>query len=504
MRPVRIIQVAALAGLLALSVAACSTKKVMQPNVAPQTRLFVQYDANDGGPHTVYHIAHLYWYGSDPDGFVQGYDIRFIWPDGDQNPPWTRTKNTDSTFVIPDPTGIANPTFQVRAVDNEGLVDPQPPQQVFSFSNQAPVVTLVDPPGLGEVTFASQTIDWVGVDPDGDANLLTYHVWLEGNEANPHILTGNEFTLPTSDFLVAGQLRAHLDTATVFVQAIDPGGRLSNIASATWRVRPPVPDPAQRARLLLIDDVGSSESGGSGYDNFYAQAITRSQIPAGSWSVIQLESGRNFRSSKDLEQTLKLFDAVVWYRGPARYFSTRDTLLPRHVDGLEAYLDAGGKFYLESYDMIASGQDFGLLTEDFMHTYLGSNYLYKHKPFGASDSIVTWSIAKAYDDVVGGVTVTHPAILHSTLFADSLQSNLNSPEGMRVFGVRDTNDVVLWARDSTLYQRQVFDAPVAVRSSLPGGGKVIVTTIPPAPLNKFPGSQLRFIDKIFNYLGIKP
>ena len=504
MRPVRIIQLAALAGLLALSGSACSTKKVMQPNIAPQTHLFVQYDANDGGPHTVFHVARLYWYGSDPDGFVQGYDIRFIWPAGDQNPPWTRTANTDSLFVIPDTTGISNPTFQVRAVDNDGLADPQPPQQTFSFSNQAPVVTLVDPPGLNEVTFASQTIDWVGVDPDGDAGLLTFRVWLEGNQANPHILTGNELTLPTSDFLTGGQLRAGLDTATVFVQAIDPGGRVSNIASATWRVRPPVPNPAQRARLLLIDDISTADDASGNYDRFYNTAVANSGLPVGSWSVLQLESGRTFRSSKDLEQSLGLFDAVVWYRGSARYSSTRDTMLARHSDGLGAYLNAGGKFYLESLDMISSGPTSGLLPESFMQDFMGSDSLFKHKPFGSNDRIPNFSISReSYVDSINGVEVHHLALLHSTLFADSLESRINTG-GLRAFGVRDTADVVLWARDSTLKELQPFDAPIAVKSQTTSGGKLVATSVQILGLGGFTAPTARFISKIFVYLGIAP
>ena len=504
MRRLQIAQVLAIGAMVALSGVACSPKRVLQPNLPPQTQLFVQYDAADGVPHTVYHVARLHWFGSDPDGFVQGYDIRFIWPLGDPNPAWTRTTLTDSLFVIPDTTGLSNPTFQVRAVDNKGLADPQPPQQAFSFSNLAPTVSFVDPPNLNEVTFATQTLDWVGIDDDGDAGLLSYRVWLEGNEANPHVLTNNEFTLPSSDFLVGGRLRAGLDTATVFVQAVDPGGRVSNIASVTWRVRDAAPSPAQRARLLLIDDDTSPGADPSNFDNFYNAAVTGSGIPAGSWSVQRLNSGRAFRSSKDLEQSFKLFDAVVWYRGATSYFSDRDTLLPRHSEAVGAYLDAGGKVFLESYDLIASGTVSGLLTVDFMRTYLGSDFLYRHKPFGSTDSLVSWSIAKVYVDTVGTTPVDRPAILHSSLFSDSLKSNLNSFEGLRVFGVRDTNNVVLWARDSTLYQRQKFSAAVAIQNTVAGGGKIIVTSVPIAPLSKFAGSTARFMGKVFAALGIQP
>ncbi len=505
MRPLRFAGLVALALSLGVCGSGCSTKKVLEPDLPPKTQLFVHYDPTDGVPHSVHHVARLFWFGTDPDGYVVGYDIRFLWPGGPANPPWTRTTRTDSLFVIPDTTGLVNPVFEVRAVDDHGVVDPSPPRQEFSFTNQAPIVTLLDPPGPSETTFASQTIDWSGVDPDGDAGLLTYHIWLDGNQANPHVTTATEFTFPTSDFLQGGRLRT--GSRTAFVQAIDVGGRAGPIASVTWQVQSPVPDTLQRARLLVIDDVRSTESGNSVFEGFFNNAITRSGIPAGSWRVLSLENARPFRSSKDLEQSLKLFDAVVWYHGQvpiggqAGFSPTRDTLLTRHADGLAGYLDAGGNFYIEAPDLVASGADLGQLSEGFMRAYLGSDFLYRQKPPGTADSTVSWSYAQSFSDVVNGTSVTHLAILHSTVFNDSLKIASNGA-GIRAFGVRDTNDVVLWARDSVLVNRQKFSAPVAVRAST-GGGKIVVSSIPMIAAGG-PTAGGRFMDKIFQYLGIKP
>lgn len=506
MRSLRLVCLVALAFGVGLCASGCSPKKVLLPNLPPKTQLFVHYDPSDGVTHSVNHIVHLYWFGSDPDGFVSGYDIRFIWPGVPTTPAWTRTTRTDSVFVVPDTTGLVIPVFEVRAVDNQGLADPAPARQEFSFSNQAPVVTLLDPPGPGETTFATQTIDWSGVDPDGDAGLLVYRVWLDGNEANPHILTGTEFTFPSSDFLRNGRWRTEARTA--YVQAVDVGGRTSVIRSATWQVRAPAPDTLLlKGRLLVVDDITSSGTNGDpsgNYDRFYDAAVTRSGIPANSWSLVNLETVRAFRSSKDLEQSLELFDAVVWYRGSARFDANRDTLLARHSDALGAYLDGGGKLYLEALDMVASGTAVGLLSEGFMRSYLASDFLYRNKSTASNDSTVIWSISRAYIDTVGGAPVTHPAILHSSgVFTDSLRSNAILG-GLRAFGVRDTHDVVLWARDSALTERQAFDAPVAVRASAGGGGLVVATSVPIPPMAGYPGSTNRFVDKIFQYLGIEP
>jgi hypothetical protein len=494
MRAPWFVHVAALVAAAGLSAFGCAPKKVLQPNLPPKTQLFVHYDPTDGVPHVVPHVAHLYWFGSDPDGFVAGYDIRFIWPGGPTNPAWIRTTLTDSLFVIPDTTGLVNPVFEVRAVDDQGLVDPVPPRQEFSFANTAPIVTLLDPPLASEVTIGTQTLDWKGIDPDGDANQLKYYVWLDGNEANPHVVTGNEFTFPTSDFLQGGKLRSGPRTA--YVKGVDPGGRSSPVLSVTWQVSAPAPDTLQRPRLLLIDDVPPTDNNNAIYDDYYNRAITRSGIPAGSWNVLRLDAGRPFRSSKDLEQTLRLFDAVAWYRGQVPFPNfdqtarDRDTLLLLHSDALGAYLDAGGKLYIEALEMVASGSTQGLLSEAFMIRYLSADRLYKNKAGTAPDSSATWSIPIS-------------PILHSTFFLDSLRST-RIVAGLRAFAVRDTNDVVLWARDSTLTPTQSFDAPVAIKAPTAAGGEVVATSVPIARMNGFAGSTDRFIDKIFLFLGIKP
>src|SRR5206468_3811804 len=57
-----------LAAVLALPlVAACSPKKLLAPDVPPQTTMFVQFDDTNGTPHAVNHRVHLYWFGADPD-----------------------------------------------------------------------------------------------------------------------------------------------------------------------------------------------------------------------------------------------------------------------------------------------------------------------------------------------------------------------------------------------------------------------------------------------------
>ena len=60
------------------------------------------------------------WSGTDPDGLVSAFDIRY-YDEGETRGPeegWTRTTRRDSLVLLPIPLGVdrANVVFEVRAV----------------------------------------------------------------------------------------------------------------------------------------------------------------------------------------------------------------------------------------------------------------------------------------------------------------------------------------------------------------------------------------------------
>lgn len=102
-------------------------------------------------------------------------------------------------------------------------------------------------------------------------------------------------------------------------------------------------------------------------------------------------------------------------------------------------------------------------------------------------------------DTLSGVSF--PVILHSTVFEDSLKMNAIF-SGVRGFAVRDTNHVALWARDSSLTYPVDYDVPVAVTVPQPSGGRAVVVTFPMIAANGFANSVPRFLDKVFEQLGL--
>jgi hypothetical protein len=176
-----------------------------------------------------------------------------------------------------------------------------------------------------DTTFAAATISWTAADPDGDIAKASYRVWLDGNEANPVETTATTLTIPTDAFLQGGQLLS--GKRKVFVQAIDEGGFAAQPESLQWFVRAPAAVTVNnRARLLIIDDVPADTRENFRQDTLYVNTAVRN-LPAGTFSILRLNFSQPFHSTADLEQTFKLFDVVLWYRGT-------ETTVPAAAHGL--------------------------------------------------------------------------------------------------------------------------------------------------------------------------
>jgi hypothetical protein len=493
-----------LAGLLVLCalgavvvLAGCAKNRIVSVgNLPPETTLFVQ-----GTLDTVNHVVRIYWFGSDPDGEVSGFELRFLNPSAPADTGWVFTTRTDSTFTVFTPAGFAAPRFEVRAVDDAGQRDPSPALADFQFTNQPPTARFTQRLLPNDTTYASVTLAWTADDPDGDAAAMRFLVGLDTVPSALQLVAGNGVTLDTAAFKIGG-VYPTTRPRMAFLRAIDDGGRASGWDSLRWVVRAPSA-PGTHPRLLLIDDVPSSNPANLTIDTLWSNTAARN-LPAGSFSILRLDTTQPFRSNQDVIQTFRLFDAVIWYRGTQTGFST---LLEAYQDGFAAYLDGGGKMLIESLNLIEGENAGGPLRNDWVTRYLGSRGLiraYRGDAFG--DSGVSWSITPGFTDTVGGVPVARPVILRSTSLStpDSLRNGANN-NGLRGFDVIDTSQVILWARDSTLSPRVARSIPVAVSvpvaGSPAGAGRMVAITLPVRGANLF-FTAPRFLAKVFQQLGL--
>ena len=118
----------------------CSHKLTGVPSgeKPPHTVIFVQ-----GPVDTVNHLVHLYWYGTDEDGYVVGYETKMVNPEDSvaADSAWRYTTKMDTVVAVYTPQGHARPIFYVRAVNNAGERDPHPAVETFLFRNHPPVVS---------------------------------------------------------------------------------------------------------------------------------------------------------------------------------------------------------------------------------------------------------------------------------------------------------------------------------------------------------------------------
>jgi len=449
----------AVAALALGAAGACSPKTALAPNLPPETTLFVQFDATDTIPHTVPYQAHLYWLGSDSDGFVAAYEIRFIQPGGPADPPWTRTTRTDSLFDVPTPSTTSQTRFEVRAIDDKDQRDPSPAVQDFSFSNQQPTIAITNKLRTIDSTYASVTLQWSAIDPDGDASRLKVRVWLNGREADAQLVDNvpARYTVP-SDLFREGAGIFRSGPRRVYVQAIDPGGFASKIDSMTWFVRQPCADTTlKRGRVLLIHDIASTIPGQRLIDSLWTNSVARVFNP-NSVGTLRLETTQPFRSIQDVYQTFNQFDIVIWHRAAAGQIGF-STVMRDYQDGAGMFLDDGGTFIVESLNLVQAPVTAGALRQDWIQRWLNCDSLIAHPLRQGQTS--------QYDYSLNGT-----GLLPSFQYATRLQP-LQSPSGYRAFAVRDTHDVALWAPVGTLIDTLPDPVPLGVRALQPSGGQAI-------------------------------
>jgi hypothetical protein len=508
MRARGILAAIVLAAVAVNGLAGCGKKLHPIENRAPETYVFVQ-----GPVDTVSHRVHLYWYGTDSDGEVEAYTWRWVYPPpAPQDPPWDtvvcvkseaidcgalkslkkvpRLLGSDTAWVeilrLPQVIGIADsvftmltgssdvvsPRFEIRAIDNECACDTSAARQTFQLSNLAPVVQISSPLGLRDSTYASVTVTWETIDPDGGGPGLYYRIRLDGNGAQYDSTFERTFTVPSDRFLQDNTYKS--GPRTLYIQAVDDGGRSGPWASMTWYVRAPaaVLDGQNRGQLLVVDEVPSNGANNALLDAFY-QGVADLVQPPGSYSVLRPQFNRHiFQSARDVAQTLRQFQAVLWYRGGE---ITISPWLSTYQDEIGEWLDAGGKLYLDGLYLVQGLHTPGALREDFVPRHLGSTrLLYCYATFGGmmQDSTAGWSFHAG-------------SRFHSSVYGEAASAlvaplRMNDSTGaVRAFAVTDTSYVALWAMDGQLDPPNTgFEAPVGVTVPQAMNGRIVLVSLP--------------------------
>ena len=310
----------------------------LNENMAPNTSLTVDNIEVEEGNRLSSRVT-ISWWGDDPDGYVEGYEYAIT---DTSEGSWQFTTRTDSVFILPISPGqeIEDVLFAVRAVDNEGKIDPDPASVEFPLKNSDPVTqlnTLELPP---DTTFTIASFGWTISDPDGLPTVQSTEIaindsvngWIEipleaedqqeffisvdisqegENEGIADVYLGRNYR--ETNIQIDGFRFDELNT--FYVRTTDAALAVSNIQSYEWYLK------RQTSNVLLLNDDASSNS----QENLEYTLSKLSGVNIGA-DVLDITDGEGFGANgvvplsesfpriinPTLERALEQWDHIYW------------------------------------------------------------------------------------------------------------------------------------------------------------------------------------------------
>lgn len=316
------------------------------------------------------------WSGTDADGFVQYFEIRFAGDDVTLAPEegWISTSRTDSLVLLPLPPGsaTANVVFEVRAVDNDGGIDATPARTVFPIRNSPPTLSL-DPAEIPpDTTFGVVSFAWFANDPEGEANLSHVEISLndtlnfislpsdfsyitlvgdvDKNDPNQSVTDAQVFSgrgFQTTGITIPG-LRLGAEN-TFYARAVDQTDTTSVRVEHSWFVK------KSNSRILFVKDHRSGAAAAALRASYHLQ-ILREFLPPDTaidlWDIS--EPYAQVRSpllpptaEPALEQLFTGYDYIYWIASNSTNSVTANNF-PFAAGVLGEFLTRGGRIFVQS------------------------------------------------------------------------------------------------------------------------------------------------------------
>jgi len=374
-----------------------SCQKPTEPNPNDPPNTTVANIPRDGD--TLFALQTLYWDGEDNDGYVKGYQYRYITHrlvQGDSVVQvWKYTDQTSLTVAFLSDDDLNKQVFEVRAVDNNGAVDPTPAVKILYTQRTYFPITTIEKPANNEKYFAEdQTTDWwQGIeliykarDPDEEGGIVEY-AWSVDN-GGWHWTEDTLIYIPPGEFSqpLTGQhvIRA---TSRDNTNLVDPIGDSVIVTLVK---------PTFERDILIIDETDES--------NFPFGTVhpTDQQVDQFYSDIFQTSYQWDFKSRGiPPKDTLGQYRLVVWHADD--YPSSLPHKIVNYTDIIEDYLDVGGKFFMSGWRILKSfawDQSFPLSFNEgtFVHDYL--HIISVDETFGyTGDCIGFIGVGDSFDDI---------------------------------------------------------------------------------------------------------
>lgn len=366
-------------------------------NRPPETELAVRSQdlREDLGSRRLISTVEVAWSGTDPDGVVDAYEVRSFQVDAAPAPEagWARTARRDSTLRLEIPVGAstADVVVEVRAVDDQGAIDPTPARTVFPIVNSNPTLRLVGAEAPPDSTWPVVSFSLAAADVDGEENLAGIEVALNDTTGGFARLDA-DVTFVT---LVADDPRAAVTTATLYTgrgfrnaEVALPGLRLdgdnvvylravdqAGARSATVRY-PALDEDGQpvgalyvrrvTSDVLLVNDVRVGDDvqvldvaraalaahGTGAYDEW-----DLSETPQSTASP-QFSDALPTAADPTLRQTIALWDRIYWVSNAVTNTAAGNNL-PRAATVMDLFFEGGGRVLVQVPITLPQGSDVG-------------------------------------------------------------------------------------------------------------------------------------------------
>lgn len=169
-----------------------------------------------------------HWWGVVRGGFIRGYEVSL------DNSNWKFTTSQDSLFLLSLPAGsdTADIRIYVRAIDNEGRVDPTPASTAYPVKNTPPTIAFDYTFGRKTKTFPAFRLNWKPADIDGLQDIDAIELVLNDTGASPLRLasgvTAATFTGDKAAGTFNGAFTVYVNAQTTPLQQKLTGGKYND------------------------------------------------------------------------------------------------------------------------------------------------------------------------------------------------------------------------------------------------------------------------------------
>jgi len=320
------------------------TTSPAKPNLFPNTTLANIPVEND----TLFALVTLHWDGEDDDGYIASYQYRYVTHHlsvGDSVvQDWKNTGETSLTIAFESSDELNYQTFQVRAVDNSGDVDPTPAEKRFYTEQTVVPETKIEYPDFNQIFFAiDYTTDWwegirlTFTAKDQDGEVVEYAWAVDESEWN--------WTQDTMLFISPEYFKPLEGNHEIKVTARDNTNLIDPVGDS---VSIKLIKPTFEKKILIIDETIEAKfpfgvvANDDSVDRFYEDIFR----PDDHWDYEQ-----NGMPSKEI---LGQYRLLIWHADNA-YSSDRDPhQLPVHIDDIMDYLNVGGDFIMSGWRILKS------------------------------------------------------------------------------------------------------------------------------------------------------